>query len=212
MTDLVFRVVGAEPERFAASPTLLLKLAIEERSGTEVHMMSLHTQIRIEPQQRGYSVEEQGLLLDLFGETPQWGDSLRPFSWAHVDTVVNGFRDRTEVDLRVPCTYDFEVAGAKFLHSLRGGDVPLLLLFSGTVFTRGERGVDAGLVSWSTEAPFSMPVQLWRDTMDLYFPSSTWLRLSRDIFDDLQRFKASRALPTWEQAIEALLKEADGAQ
>ena len=44
--------------------------------------------------------------------------------------------------------------------------------------------------------------------MDLYFPNSGWLRLSRDSLDALQRFKANRALPTWDQAIERLLKEA----
>jgi len=44
--------------------------------------------------------------------------------------------------------------------------------------------------------------------MDRYFPNAGWLRLSRETIDRLQRFRAERALPTWEQAIEALLKEA----
>lgn len=44
--------------------------------------------------------------------------------------------------------------------------------------------------------------------MDQYFPNSGWLRLSRDTLDALQRFKAARALPTWDQALEQLLKEA----
>jgi Family of unknown function (DUF6084) len=44
--------------------------------------------------------------------------------------------------------------------------------------------------------------------MDLYFPNSGWLRVRRDTLDELQRFKASRALPTWDQAFEQLLKAA----
>jgi hypothetical protein len=44
--------------------------------------------------------------------------------------------------------------------------------------------------------------------MDLYFPNSGWLRVGRDTLDALQRFKASRALPTWDQALEQLLKQA----
>jgi predicted alpha-1,6-mannanase (GH76 family) len=43
--------------------------------------------------------------------------------------------------------------------------------------------------------------------MDLYYRNTTWLCLQRDAFDRLARFKARRALPTWEQAIEALLAE-----
>jgi hypothetical protein len=44
--------------------------------------------------------------------------------------------------------------------------------------------------------------------MDRYFPNSAWLRVSRDTLDALTRFKARRALPTWEEAFEQLLKEA----
>ena len=55
-----------------------------------------------------------------------------------------------------------------------------------------------------------MPARTWRQLMDLYFADSGWIRLRRDALDDLERFKTVRALATWEQAIEALLKEADG--
>ena len=44
--------------------------------------------------------------------------------------------------------------------------------------------------------------------MDLYFPNTGWLRLRRDTLDALQRFKSDRALPTWDQTFEQLLKEA----
>ena len=119
-----------------------------------------------------------------------------------------GFGGGTEFELPVECTYDFDVAGAKYMHSLADGEIPLLLLFSGTVFSRGETGFSVEPVSWTSEASYRMPVSVWRQMMDLYFPSSGWLRVGRDTLDQLQRFKALRALPTWDQAFELLLTEA----
>jgi hypothetical protein len=185
MTDLVFDCVDAQPDRYAAVPTLQLKLRISETTGAQVHAIALRCQIRIEPQRRRYSAEEADGLLELFGEPPRWGDTLKPLQFATVSLMVPGFTGSTEVDLPVPCTYDFEVAAAKYLHALGDGEVPLLLLFSGTVFTKGVSGFSVGQVPWAG-----------------------WIRVRRDTLDALQRFKAVRALPTWDDALEALFKEA----
>jgi hypothetical protein len=69
---------------------------------------------------------------------------------------------------------------------------------------------DAGLlqtarISWETDADFRLPVRVWRDTMDHYFPGSAWLRLSRETFDRLAAFRARNTMPTWEHALDALL-------
>ena len=208
MSALEFAVLGARPEAHAAVPTLALRLRVAETTGAVVHAMALKCQIRIEPQRRAYGPDEEERLYDLFGEAPQWGDSVRPFLWTHVDTVVTGFRDETEVDLMVPCAYDLEVAGARYLEALGDGDVPLVLLFSGTLFTKGELGFSAEPIAWDREASFRMPVAVWRAVMDLYYPGSGWLRLHRDTLDGLRRFKSARGLATWDQAIERLLKEA----
>jgi hypothetical protein len=208
MTTLTFEVVGARPEPHAAVPTIVLRLRVEEADGRAVHALALRCQIRIEPQKRRYGPEEEERLYEIFGETSRWGDSLRPFLWTHVSTTIGGFNGSTEFDLPVECTYDFEVAGAKYLHSLSDGDIPLVLLFSGTVFTPGEVGFAAEPIPWNLESAFPLPVAVWRGVMDLYFPNSGWLRLHRDTLDRLQRFKAERALPTWDQALERLLKEA----
>jgi hypothetical protein len=144
----------------------------------------------------------------LFGETPQWGDSLRPFLWTHTSTTLGRFDGTTDFELPVACTYDFDVAAAKYLHGLNEGVVPLIMLFSGTVYTRGASGFSAEPLSWSSEASYKMPVTVWRNMMDLYFPNSAWIRLRQDTLDDLQRFRAHRGLPTWDQAFEQLLKEA----
>ena len=208
MTSLAFEVVGARSEPHAAVPTIMMRLRVSEASGAEVHALALRCQIRIEPQRRRYRADEEERLYELFGETPRWGDTLRPFLWAHVSATLPGFSGSTEVDLPLECSYDFEVTAAKYLHALAAGEIPLILLFSGTVFTRGSGGFSAEPIGWDQEAPYRLPVSVWRELMDQYFPNSGWLRLSRDTLDALQRFKAARALPTWDQALEQLLKEA----
>jgi len=204
MSDLDFEVLRVVPDPYAAAPTLLFKLRITEITGGTVHSVSLRCQIRIEPQRRRYSPDEEERLLAIFGETPRWRDTQKPFLWAHASTMVPGFSGSSEVDLPMPCTYDFEVAAAKYLHALDDGEVPLVFLFNGTVFSSS--GVEP--VPWHKETHFRMPATTWRQLMDLYFPNSGWVRLQRGTLDDLERFRATRALPTWEQAIEALLKAA----
>jgi hypothetical protein len=162
----------------------------------------------IEPQRRRYSDEEELRLTDLFGETPRWGDTLRPFLWANVATTIPGFVGSTEIDLPITCTYDFEIAAAKYMHSLDDGEIPIVVMFSGTVFGRSETGLSTAPVSWSEEAAYRLPVLLWRDMMDRYFPNTGWLRLRRETLDALLRFKAGRGLLTWDETLEHLLKEA----
>lgn len=207
MSELTIEVIDARAEPYAAVPTLLLRLAITEPSGDPVHAVALRAQIQIEPQRRRYTHQEGVRLLELFGEPPQWGDSLRPFLWTHAATVLTGFTGRTEVDLPVTCTYDFEVAAAKYLHSLDDGEIPLTLLFGGTVFARRDGVVSVQPVAWHVEARYRLPARVWRDLMNLYFPNSGWIRLRRDVMDSLIRYKAERAMPSWEDAIEMLLKE-----
>jgi hypothetical protein len=209
MTALSFQMVDARAAAHAAVPTILFRLRVAEHSGALIHAMVLRAQIRIEPQRRRYSPEEEDRLYELFGETPQWGDSLRPFLWTHAACTTSGFGGAIEVDLPVECTYDFEVTAAKYLHSVSDGEIPLLFLFSGTVFTRGQSGFSAEPVGWEQEAQFRLPARVWRELMDQYFPHSGWIRLDRDVFDALQLYKAQRALPTWDQAVGQLLKAAE---
>ncbi len=208
MTALGFAVLGARAEPYAAVPTLVLRLRITESTGERVHAIALRCQIQIEPRQRHYTAAEEERLLELFGEPPRWGETLRTVLWTHVSLMVPGFEGSREVDLPVACTYDFEITAAKYFHALDDGEIPLLLLFSGTVFTRGQTGFSVEQVPWEKEAPFRLPVAVWRELMDRYFPGSAWLRLRRETFDALHQFRGRRALPTWEEAIEALLYEA----
>ncbi|GAC1594767.1 MAG: DUF6084 family protein [Acidimicrobiales bacterium] len=208
MTALSFEVVGSHPEPYAATPTLILRLRIDEAEGQPVHAIALKCQVRIEPQRRHYDQTSEERLYDVFGDRTQWGSSLRPFLWTHVATTVTSFSGTTQIDLPIGCTYDFEVAGTKYLHALREGSIPLLLLFSGTAFVRADKGFTAEPVTWNGEAHYKLPVAEWRATMDLYFPNSGWMRVGSDTLDALSRYRSVNALPTWDLTFERLLKEA----
>jgi hypothetical protein len=205
MTSLAFEVLDVVPQQHAASPHLLFRLRVLETSGEVVHAIALRCQLRIEPQRRPYDAAEQQGLTDLFGTSDRYGSTLKPFLWTHATAMVQGFQTDREFDLPVACTYDFDVSATKYMHALRGGDVPLVLLFSGTVFTRGATGFAVEQLSWSLEAPCRLPVSSWRELMDFYFPGSGWIRLERDTIDALARYRATRGLTSWEQAVAALL-------
>lgn len=210
MTDLSFAVLGARAEPYAAVPTLVFRLRLTESTGERIHAVALRCQIQIEPRQRHYTGPEEERLLELFGEPRRWSETLKTVLWTHASLMVPGFTGSLEIDLPVACTYDFEVTAAKYFHALDDGEIPLLLLFNGTVFTRGQTGFSVEPVPWEKEAPYRLPVRVWRELMDQYFPGGAWIRLRRESFDALHLFKAKRALPTWDDAVESLLREAEG--
>ncbi|WP_300613381.1 DUF6084 family protein [Trebonia sp.] len=208
MANLTFGCAQASAARYAATPTLSLTLTISESTGAVVQAIALRCQLRIEPHRRRYSAAEARRLADLFGDTSRWAETVKPIQLAMVSTMVPGFTSQTEVDLQVPCTYDLEVASARYLQGLDDGTIPLLLLFSGTVFTAHGDGFSVELIPWSCEASYRMPVSVWREVVDLHFPGSAWLRCSRETLDALAAYKSERALPTWDATLTALLKEA----
>lgn len=209
MADLTFECTGGRAARHTATPALTFALTITERSGARVHAIALRCQIRIEPQRRSYTAAEADRLSDLFGgDLSRWPETVKPIQLATVSAMVPGFTAATETELEVPCTYDLEVASARYLQALDDGRIPLLLLFSGTVFTADGDRMSVGLIPWSSEATCRLPVSAWQDVVDEHFPGSAWLRCGRDTLDALSAFKAARALPTWDATLTALLKEA----
>ncbi len=208
MTEMVFDCVGARPDKYAVMPAMTLTLRISETSGQRVDAIALRCQIRIEPARRRYSDAEAERLRDLFGETQRWAETLRPVQFSNVSIMVPGFTGSTEVDLPVPLTYDMEIGSTRYFAGLDDGEVPLLLLFSGTVFGREDGRMSVHQVPWSKEASFRLPVALWRQAVDAHFPNSAWFRVSTETRDELQRFKAEHALPTWEATVLALLARA----
>jgi Family of unknown function (DUF6084) len=205
VTNLNFRVEGAEVLAFAAVPTLLFKLCIENLEHEPICAVALHTQLRTATTQRHYTEEEQVRLAEVFGELQRWGRTLKSMVWTHTTVLVPPFSGRTVIEMPVPCTYDFEVVSAKYFHALQDGDIPLEFLFSGQVFYRGETGaLQIVQIPWEKEAQFRLPLRLWQQMMQHYFPNSAWLRVHKDVFDRLYRYKVQQGLPTWEAALERL--------
>jgi hypothetical protein len=207
-----FAVTGADHDPHALGPTLRLSLTVTETTGTRIHALALRSQIRIEPVRRRYSPVEQNRLVELFGDPERWGRTLNPMQLATVGSVTTSFTGEHELALEVPLTYDTEVAATRYFRGLAdGGDVPLLLLFSGTVFYESPgTGVQVGLVPWSSEAAFRLPIAVWRQMMAAHHGGTAWLQLPEDTLARLSAWRAARALPSWEQTFDALLDEAGG--
>lgn len=203
--DVAVTDVAAQP--YAATPTLLARLDLTAVDGGRVQSVNLHVQVQIEVGRRAHDDAEQRRLRDLFGVPARWGRSVRALPWTIASVVVPGFTGTTTVDVPLPVTYDFDVTAARYLHALSAGDVPLLVLCSGTVFHQTPQGLRASPIPWSTEATYAMPVSTWRDVVDAYFPDSAWLRLDRDTLDALAHVKAVRALPSIDAAVRALIAE-----
>jgi hypothetical protein len=207
MPELSFKIVQASMVSFAASPMIAFELyvanAIEDQA---IHTIALNCQVQIEVTRRRYAPEEQRQMLDLFGEPDRWSRTLRNLLWTNVSAVLPGFKGSSHTDLRVPCTFDFNVAATKYFAGLAEGDVPLNMMFSGTVFyAEPDRSLQVAPISWDQEAKFRLPVQVWRDMMEAYYPNGAWLHVRRDVFDRLYRYKMQRGIPTWEQALESIL-------
>jgi hypothetical protein len=203
-----FSVVGARLDPYAASPQIVLQVRIAEPSGVQIHALALNVQVRLEPQLRRYDAHESELLEDLFGGPTRYGETLRSLLWTHVSQVVRRFAGQTDFELPIAVSYDFEVAAHKYLSALHEGEIPLVLLFRGTVFEEREQGISAGLLPWECEAKYRLPVTLWRAAMDAFFPNSAWLRIDRATFEELRRYKNARGLPTWDAALTRLCEEA----
>jgi Family of unknown function (DUF6084) len=207
MSDYAFSVLDIFAEPYAVAPQLTARLRIEEGTGQIIHAIALRCQVRIEPQRRRYDEQEQSGLLGLFGERDRWVDTLKPFLWMQCNTTVQGFTAATEADLVLPCTYDFDVVGSRYLLALDAGTVPLTLLFSGTVFTKGSTGFEVAQVPWDCEARYELPVAVWRQMIESYFPNTGWIRLDRDVLTSLADYRARHGLMTWDETVQSLLSK-----
>jgi hypothetical protein len=213
MPDLEFRIEGAEVVPHAVAPLLSFRLAVANADPEQVvHSVVLRCQVRIEVTRRRYDRDEEERLRDLFGEPERWGQTLRGMLWTHASAVIPAFTGEIATDLQIPCSYDFNLASTKYFYGLAQGEVPLTFLFSGSIFYHDPDGaLQVWPISWAKDAQFRLPVATWQQLMDAYYPNLAFLQLRRDLYDRLYRYKIRNGIPTWEQALEGLLRAEEGA-
>jgi hypothetical protein len=211
MPDLNFKVTGVEAAVYGVAPLLHFKLEVTNTPETEtIQSVILQTQIQIHPTQRAYAAEEKEKLGELFGTPERWGQTLRARLWTHANATLRQFSGKTEAILSVPCTYDLNVAATKYFYALEDGEVPLLFLFSGTIFYTAPDGrLQIQQVSWEKEFAYRMPISTWQTIMNQHYPNTAWLTLERELFERLYAFRRREGLATWEQTIERLLPAPD---
>jgi hypothetical protein len=209
MPDLTITVENVEAVKYAATPLIAFALNLKNADPNEtVYTVVLRCQIQIEVARRKYTGKDQEKLRDLFGEPERWGQTLRNMLWTHASVVVPQFTGSTVVSMQVPCTFDFNIAATKYFNGLADGDIPLCLMFSGTVFYEDSEGsLRMAPISWDKETRFRLPLKTWQDMMDLYYPNIAWLSLRRDVFERLHEYKVRHGILSWEQTIEQVLAE-----
>jgi len=201
-----FSVLGVSAVKYAALPTLAFDIHVSEPSGRQVYLIALTAQVMIEPARRNYDAAAREKLVELFGPPERWSMTTRSLLWTQLDLLVPAFTGSTTFRAPVLCTYDHEVAAAKYFDGLNEGDVPLAFNFNGTVYYRDEDGrLQMSLVPWSCSTEFRMPVSVWRELIEHYYPRTAWLALHDDTLDALAREKARRGSPTLDATVRELL-------
>lgn len=210
--ELRFSVVGADFDRFAATPLIVLQLRIAAAAAQPpIRNVMLQCQVRVEPSRRHYQAAEQARLGELFGEPERWNRTLHSLLWTQATVLAPPFYGACTVPVPLPCSFDFNVAMTKYLQGLDAGEVPLLLLFSGSVFYAADAGLQIGQIPWHQELRHALPLAVWRSMMAHHYPDSAWLRLSHGVYERLRAYRQSQRLADWEQAVDQLLRIAAAA-
>ena len=210
MPNLKFEIISSAVKPYAIVPTLVFNLQItNETENEEVYAAALKCQVMIEAVKRTYNEETKDKLHELFGEPFRWDETLRSFFWIIVNVPVPRFTGKTVVEVAIPCSEDQALAAGKYFYAVPDGYVPLAFLFSGTLFYKDADGnLQITLIPWEKEAFCKMPANLWQEMMDTHFPNSRWMRVRKDVYDRLVRYKSQSAFPTLENCLESILDEA----
>jgi hypothetical protein len=202
-----FAVTAAAQLAYAATPTMVFSAEASVQGDREIDSIALSAQVMIDPARRGYDPETRARLAELFGPPSSWAPSTQGLQWARVGAVVPRFRGSTAFALEIPCTYDLEVAAAKYFYALRDGDVPLSFHFNGTVFYRGDDGrLQVVPVPWSATARFAMAVAAWRAMIAEHYPGGGWVRLGDETLEELNARRATGGLPSFDATVAELLR------
>jgi hypothetical protein len=185
-----FRVRAVRDLSGMIAPTLGFELCVEDRSSRPIQMIALHCDIRIDRARRELSRVERARLADRL-EEPGSASSASQLAWARADVIVPGFTSSVTFTLQVPCTFDLELATARYLQALDGGNASLQFLFSGSVFyvDDAER-LQLVPIARDREARFELPAPSWQQMMSRHHPDGTWVHVQPRT---LERLRAARS-------------------
>lgn len=201
-----FEITGVAAVDRAAAPTLRFEARLTDRSDREVFLAALTVLIELEPAKRRYDTEAKERLVELFGPAESPGGITTNIRWAQVDTYVPEFRGETTFAITVPCTYDLEVAAAKYLYGLADGEAPLRFHFNGQVIYSGEGDrLQVVRVPWECVARYRLGVSVWRQLIATHYPGGGWARLSADTLERLRARRTERGLTSLDATVAALL-------
>jgi hypothetical protein len=203
MPELGFIVRSADAARFTAAPRISLELAIA--TSAPVRAVLLRCQVRIAVSRRAYAASESAQLVELFGDRTRSTPSLL---WAELVTNVSEFESETTVELGLPVSHHVDASIAKYLRALDSGLVPIVLLFSGSIFHAPAPGtLSVSPIPWSKEAHFPLPYDLVRQALALHDPDAEPVPLARELIRKLDAFRIERGLAGIDRAIETLLEQ-----
>jgi hypothetical protein len=204
--DPEFEVVSADIVPRSATPTLSFAVGVRDGSGAPIQMIALTILITIEPGLRAYGPEDRERLVELFGEPERWGSTASALRWTQVETVVPAFTSRATHTFTVQCTYDHEIAAAKYFGGVAEGSYPLRFHFNGTTYYQGLDGRPQMVpLAWDRSTRFELPVRTWRRMIESHYPRGGWVRIGEETLQRLGRHKAATGAPTIDDAIGALL-------
>ena len=203
-----FDIVGARADEYAASPTVIFSVRVREPSEREVYTIALSTRILVDPTGRGYDETARESLYDLFGPSETMAASMQSLVWGQVAVLLPSFTGELTFDVPIACTYDLEVASAKYFASLADGVAPLDFHFNGTIFYSGDSDrLQIVHVPWSCTARYRMPVATWRKAVAACFAQTGWIRIHEETLNRLRRRQAERGAPSFDAVVSDLLEE-----
>ncbi len=209
--DISFEITAMDSIERSAAPTLRFAARASDTSGIQIYTVALSVMLTIEPGKRSYDPDTRERLAELFGEPERWASTTGAFRWSQVDVLVPSFSGSTDFEIRVPCTYDHEIAATKYFAGLSDGVAPLQLHFNGTLFYRGADGqLQMMLLPWDLSVRHEMPIEVWRGMIDRHYPEGAWVRLEEETLGRLRKLKTREGLATYDRVVQALIERAEG--
>ena len=209
MADLTFDCIGAQAERYAVMPTITLSAADQrdQRAADRRDRAALPDPDRAVTAalhgRRGRAAARPLRRHGALGRHAEAACSSRTSS-----TMVTSFTGSTEVDSRSTSATTWRSATTGTSPSLESGEIPLLLLFSGTVFSIVDGRLQVQQVPWQQGSGLPAPGERLAGSDRRALPEQ---RVDHDEQADARRAAAlqdPRALPTWDATVTALLAEA----